>query len=333
MTTQTSAKTALWKQPAFVAAVAAAILALALAFVLYRQQAGLQQELAMRLAAGDSANQESRSFAKQNQEDIQGLIARIGVLEARLNDAQGQQAALETLYQELASGRDARVLAEIEQSLVIAAQQLQLAGNVEAALIALQSADARLSRSNVAHFSQLRRLVTRDIERLRALPQADITGMALRLEAVAASIDSLPLAYAQRPVKTAAPAETAATGWRDLAGDVWQEIRGLVRIERMDQDAPALLAPSQSLFLRENLRLRLVNARLSLLQRDAKSFRSDVQLATKWLKLYFDMRAPGVVSAHDTLQKMSAAELALGLPNLDETLAAARNLKLPGEKR
>jgi uroporphyrin-3 C-methyltransferase len=107
----------------------------------------------------------------------------------------------------------------------------------------------------------------------------------------------------------------------------------MIRVERMDQDAPALLAPSQALFLRENLRLRLINARLSLLQRDSTSFRDDLKLSVKWLEQYFDMRAPAVKSARDTLQRMSTSKLSLALPSLDETLAALRAVRLPREKR
>lgn len=329
----TPASAHLLRQPAFILAIVPLLLLVIVVVVSQRQHAVLEATVAQRLAAGDSATQEGRGALKQTQESMQSLIARIGALEAQLNEAQGQQAALETLYQELASGRDARLLSEVEQSITIAAQQLQLAGNVEAALLALQSAEARLTRATPAQFASLRRLLNRDIERLRALPQADISGMALRLEAVAANADKLPLAYTQRPPKTTTPATETSSGWRELAAEVWRDLQGLVRIERMDQDAPALLAPSQALFLRENLRLRLINARLSLLQRDARSFREDVSLAAKWLKLYFDLRTPAVQHAHDTLQKMAAAELNLAMPSLDETLAAARSIKLAGEKR
>jgi hypothetical protein len=81
----------------------------------------------------------------QNQEALAGLQAKTGALEAKLAESQSQQAALDAMVQELTRNRDERLLAETEQALNIAAQQLQLAGNVEAALIALQGADARLA--------------------------------------------------------------------------------------------------------------------------------------------------------------------------------------------
>ncbi|HTJ97488.1 MAG TPA: uroporphyrinogen-III C-methyltransferase [Rhodocyclaceae bacterium] len=338
----TPAKPALLRRPAVQAGIGGVVVLGILWWSVQARINTLQVELAQRLSAGDNVAHESLVTSKQNREEIQELIAKVGVLEAQLNEAQGQQAALQTMYQELAQGRDERVLSEIEQSVAIASQQLQLAGNVETALIALQSADARLARSNNPQFAPLRRSLAHDIDRLKALPQADISGIALKLEGVVAVTDTLPLAYAQRPLKSATPAPAKATPkpalsdsayWTGLVNDVWQDMKQLVRIERMDKAAPALLAPSQALFLRENLRLRLVNARLSLLQRDSKSFRDDLLLTVKWLELYFDMRSPEVKAAHDLLQRLGTTNLNLAVPKLDETLAAVRNIKLPHEKR
>lgn len=329
------------KQPALLLALLALALLIASWAVNSSRIHALEADLAKRLTEGDGAIRDSRSDSRQAKEETQALAARVALLEAKLNEAQGQQAALESMYQDLAKGKDERLLAEIEQSVAIASQQLQLAGNVEAALIALQSADARLTQHGGPQFAGIRRLITRDIDRLKALPQADISAMASRLESVVAAVDTLPLAYAQRPPRTAAqetqkatsPSITESAYWSGLLEGSWTEVKQMVRIERMDQDAPALLAPSQALFLRENLRLRLINARLSLLQRDSSSFRDDLKLSVKWLEQYFDMRAPAVKNARDSLQKMSTSNLNLALPALDETLAALRAVRLPREKR
>lgn len=339
--TPSAARPAAFKQPALLLALLALALLALMWFVSGNRINMLEAELAKRLSEGDGVIRDSRSESRQAKEDTQALAARVALLEAKLNEAQGQQAALESMYQDLARGRDERLLAEIEQSVAIASQQLQLAGNVETALIALQSAEARLAQNGNAQFAGIRRLIMRDIERLKALPQADISGMAGKLEGVVAVVDTLPLAYAQRPPsngakeaqKAVVPPMTDSAYWSGLLGGAWEEVKQMVRVERMDQDAPALLAPSQALFLRENLRLRLINARLSLLQRDSASFRDDLKLSVKWLEQYFDMRSPAVKSARDALQKMSAINLSLALPSLDETLGALRAIRQPHEKR
>jgi uroporphyrin-III C-methyltransferase len=295
----------------------------------------LQQELAKRLAEQGAEAAAGRTLAKQNQEILQSLTAKFGALDAKLAEAQSQQLALEAMYQELSKTRDERLLAEIEQALAIAAQQLQLAGNVEAALIALQSADARLARAGQAQFLPLRKLINRDIERLKALPLADVPGIALKLEGVIAAIDGLPLAFEQRaravgevPAKAAKPVGYWDGLWREL----WSEMKLLIRIERIDQAEPALLSPSQVFFLRENLKLRLIDARLSLLQRDGRSFREDLHQARDWLDRYFDRRTKPVQMAVATLNSLAAADLAVELPTLNESLASLRTFKLARER-
>ncbi len=277
---------------------------------------------------------ESRGQARQNQEKLQSLGAKVDALEALLAQTQARQSALEATAEELSKSRDERLLAEIEQSVTIAAQQLQLAGNVDAALLALQRADAGLARIGQAQLLPLRRLVNRDIDRLKALPLADVPGIALKLEGVVAAVDTLPLAFEQRPRAQTEAVKTPtkpASWWQGLGRDLWAEVRGLIRVERMDSGETALLAPNQVFFLRENLKLRLINARLALLQRDGRSFREDLRQARDWLDHYFDRRAKPVDNAIATLNALIATELSIDAPSLNETLAAFRNIKLrPG---
>ncbi len=302
------------------------------------QVASLQQELARRLADSESIAKEGRGLARQMQESQAGQLAKISVLEARLAETQSQAVALEAMYQELSSSRDERLLAEVEQAVVIAMQQLQYSGNVEAALIALQGAEARLARSVQPQFLPARKLIARDIERLKGIPGANISGLSLKIESVVAAADGLPLAYEQRPRPVpGAPARAAspATGdfWRELAADMWREMRQLVRIERIDHGDPALLAPQQSYFLRENLKLRLLNARLALLQRDGRVFREEIRQAREQLDRYFDSRAKPVQAAQATLTTLATTDVSFDLPGLAETLAALRNLKVARERR
>lgn len=301
------------------------------------QVASLQQDLARRLSDGDSLAKEGRVLARQSQETLAALQAKVGALEAKLAETQSQAVALEAMYQELSSTRDERVLAEVEQAVVIAMQQLQFAGNVEAALIALQGADARLARSVQPQFLPARKLILRDIERLKATPGANVSGLSLKIESVVAAVDSLPLAYEQRPKADAARPVSASTTasaayWRELGADVWRELRQLVRIERIDQADPALLSPNQSFFLRENLKLRLLNARLALLQRDGKIFREEIRQSREQLDRYFDSRAKPVQAAQSTLKTLATTDVSFDVPGLAETLTALRNLKFARER-
>src|SRR3954470_20273943 len=196
--------------PALIAGLLAAGLAL-LSWLDTRQRIGAtQEELARRLRDIESDARDARAAARQAQETTREAQVRLGQLDARLAEWQSQQLALEALYQDLSRNRDEWQLAEIEQVLTIASQQLQLARNVRAALLALQLAEGRLARADRPQFSPIRRALARDIERLKSLPTADFPAMSARLDMLVASIDSLPLAFHERAERAAARNGAAA---------------------------------------------------------------------------------------------------------------------------
>lgn len=328
-----------WRNPWLYVALAALALA-AWQWVETRSRlAETQQEVARRLADSAAAGKEDRGALKQAEEQVTALQAKVNVLEAKQEEFQGQNQALQNLYQDLARSRDEATLLEVEQAVTLAAQQLQLAGNVQAAVLALQAADAKLSRLDRPQFIPLRKTLARDLDRLRALPFVDLPGMSLKLENVIAAVDKLPLAMDERPRPAAkAPAAKGAAEpelpwWQRAGSEFWQEVRGLVRIQRFDRAEPVLLPPEQIFFLRENLKLRLLNARLALLSRDAWTFRNELKATQEWLDRHFDGHDKAVLSAQATLRQLATAEINIELPNLNESLSALRGLKTGREKK
>lgn len=323
-----------WVRPTVVAlAIALGLLAWAW-YDLRAQLAAVREETAQRLRETGGEAREATVVAREAQEAVRELQARIGALDARLLEAQSQQLALESLYLELSRSRDDWLLAEVEQTIAIAAQQLQLAGNVRAALVALQTADARLARSDRPQFLGLRKALARDIERLKAAPDVDVAGMTVRLDQVIAAIDQLPLLADGRPPAEARPAEAGPPEgwWPRLRHAVWDEFRALVRVQRLDASDLSLIAPESRYFLRENLKLRLLHARLALLQRDENAFRTDIRAAQGWLSRYFDTRQKAVQAAAATLAQLNTAAVNVPLPNVNESLNAVRSVKVPRER-
>ena len=102
----------------------------------------LRTEVAQRLGQLDATDKVTQETVKLAQDNLRDAQAKIALLENRLAESQSQQAALEALYRELAPSRDELALSEVEQILVLASQQLSLAGNVNAALAGLQVADS-----------------------------------------------------------------------------------------------------------------------------------------------------------------------------------------------
>jgi uroporphyrin-3 C-methyltransferase len=325
-----------------------AVLALLLALQWWSGRSELRQlrrEMAQRLQTGDTVATESRTIARTVQDDVKELQAKVSVLEGKQVEGQSQQLALEQLYQELSRNSDDWALAEIEQVLSTASQQLQLAGNVQGALIAMQNADARLSRSDKPQFITIRRALARDMEKLKALPSVDVTGIALRLDSLISQVDRLPLLADEKPALPATPAkngaaaagEAAAPGpawltglndkWQSFSSEMWTEIRQLLRVRTVDTPDALMLSPSQAYYVRENLKLRLLSARLALLSRNENAFRSDLMAAQDTINRYFDTRARQTQSAQTLLKQVQASDLTIEMPTLNESLGAVRNYK------
>ncbi len=326
-----------YRQPLAVVAVIAAVL---LAWQWYdsRQQINsLQYELARRLAAADVENKESRSVAEQVREAMREAQVKLGVLEARLQESQNQQIALEALYQELSRSRDESLLADIEQTLLVANQQLQVAGNVKSALIALQAADTRLARLDRPQLAGLRKVIARDIERLKLAPYLDIIGMSARIDNLISLTDSLPLAMELRPSTTPdankAAADTGSNAWTRFTRELWRDFKDLVRIQNMNNPDVVLLTPSQAYFLRENLKLRLLGARLALLAHDEKSFKADLKAAREWLARYYDARDKTVANAAAAVRQLHDSQISIELPDIAASLDTVRNYRLTRERR
>jgi uroporphyrin-3 C-methyltransferase len=293
-----------------------------------------QQEVARRLSEVETANKASQLLVAQNQELVRELGGKLSLLESRYAETQNQRAALENLYQEMSSSRDQTALAEVEQMLLIAGQQLQLSANVKAALIAMQQADSRLQQLNRPAFANLRKRIGQDIERLRALPNVDAPAINLKLNSVIAAVDGLPLVQDSRvDVHPAVPVADTGEGvlmrvWREF----WQEARHLVRIENTEQQELPLVSPTQAFFLRENLKLRLLSARMALLTRDETSFRRELKTSQEWLKRYFDTRSDAGAQTLGALQKLAASSIVIDMPDVGGSLEAVRNYRASHER-
>ena len=296
-----------------------------------RTQQSLRMEVAQRLAGIESSTQAAGRAQTQLATDLRDAQAKITLLEARLAESQAEQAALEALYRDLAPSRDEIAISEIEQVLLVASQQLQLAGNVPSALTALQLAEAKLQRLDRPQFVPLRRALARDMDRLKAVPYVDIVGMSLKLDQGIAAVDTLPLAMDERvpppaPDKAATPADDSP--WRRFFTDLWSDAKQLIRIEVADRPAAPLVPMAQQYFLRENLKLRLLTARIALLARNDASFQADLSAVEAWLKQYFDTRAKPVQALQASVRQLATSPMPGETPDLNRSLEALRVLRL-----
>ena len=160
--------------------------------------------------------------------------------------------------------------------------------------------------------------------------------MSMRIDTLAAQVDALPLAFDERGERPG-PGRDAAPGpergfWARLSSEVWQELRQLIVVRQVNNPEPPLLPPSQAYFVRENLRLRLLNARLSLLTRDEAGYREDLRTAQRWIQRYFDPRSKQTADALNQLKQLSSTTFSFEMPTIGESLEAVRGYKSRRER-
>ena len=298
----------------------------------------LTQNVGVKLAEQSKAQSQTTVQVEQMQKDLRESQNRVALLEGKLAEFQGQRVALEEMYRDLARAPDDWLLAEIEQTLNIASRELVLAANVRAALIALQSADQRLARADKLQVVQLRRAITQDMERLKALPLVDTVGISLKLDNLMALAGTLPLAIpdskaggvsASRDVRVNDANENMAVR---LGRDLWFEMKQLIRIRELDSGDPALLSPQQSYFLRENFKLRLLSARTALIARDDVNYKEDIKLAREMLTRYFDPKAKVNANALALLKQFSENSVSIAPPDITGSLNAMRAVRAARER-
>lgn len=309
-----------------------------------------QQELSRRSVETASSLGEARTLAKQAETAAQDLQARLGVAEVKLSEVTLQRSQLDELMLSVSRTRDESLVQDLAASLQLAQQQAQLTGSTQPMIAALQVADRRLTRSAQPRLNPAHRAVAHDLERVQAVAAVDVPALAARFDEVLRQIDALPLANGE-PQRTqpaarspsAAPVASTASStpkagettsawghlgatWRDWAGRAWDAVtaRGaeLVRVHRIDATDAALLAPEQTYFLRENLKLKLLNARMALLAHQNEVARTDVATVNSQLARYFDAQAKATVQTREALEQLQRDLRQSVLPRLDESLAA-----------
>lgn len=328
------APAAAWWVAAVIAGLSLA--ALGLAWQSQSRVRELEQELVRRQAGTQSLAGEARQAAQQTQEQVRDLAAKLALAEARLAEVAVQRSQLEELMSSLSRSRDENIVGDLEASLRLASQQAQLFASAEPLVAALKQGEERLQRHKQPRLESVRRAMLRDLDRVKAVGAVDNATLALRLDEVTRLVDELPLLVEpqrqQRAPASAAPPKRAAADeprwqewqrWLQLrAGQAWDEVKGLVRVTRIEHADAMLLAPEQSYFLRENLKLRLLNARLALMSRQYEGAQADLRAALGLVERYADGRQRRTQLALELLQQVQAQAKPIQLPRPEDSLAA-----------
>ena len=304
-----------------------AVVALMACVLLWQKVRGMQENLARQSADAVGQSTDAKTSAHQARDLAMETAAKLAVTDARLTEVALQRAQVEELIQSLSRSRDENLVVDIEAAVRLAQQQAQLTGSIEPLVSALKMADVRLGRAAQPRLAPLQRAIARDIARVQNTPLSDTPGLLLQLDELVLLADELPLANA---VGQTAPADTLARNPQEAVGDWWlrvlavlrEEAKSLVRVSKINEPEAALLSPEQSFFVRENFKLRILNARLGLMARQIGPARADVATAAQSLTRYFAPQSRKTQTAASLLQQVQTKMRTLDVPRVDETLAA-----------
>jgi uroporphyrin-3 C-methyltransferase len=305
-----------------------AVVGLVMTVSLWQKVDGMQEQLARQSADSLAASTEARTLARQAQETVRDTAARLALAETRLAEVALQRSQLEELMQSLSRSRDENLVVDIESAVRLALQQAQVTGNAEPLLAALKAGDQRVARAAQPRLGPLQRAMQHDADRLRSNASADSGEALAKVDELMRGVDDLPTLNAvavhgtqpSNPSALAVPAD--APWWERALLLVRQEAQSLLRVSRIDQPDAALVAPDQTFFLRENLKLKLLSVRLALLSRQVETTRTELASVTATLNKYFDPASRRTQTAATLLQQLQAQVKTTTPPQVDETLAA-----------
>lgn len=259
-------------------------------------------------------------------QDAQSMID--GKLRARLKQQTQQLAVLtESLNTFINNNRHVRhdwLLAEAEYLIKLANHRLLLVRDVKTAIQALKAADDRLREVGNPALIPLRKSLATDIQALNNVPYVDQVGLSLTLNTLSSQVDRLPLKTPDPQTikqRNNAPSKASqVTSWKELPAAVWQDFLSLFKIKKYNEPLQALLSPEQRFFLQQNLKLQFEQARLALLNNEAKIYQDRLAQSKQWLLQYFDTKHTSTQSVLNTLDTLAQQNISPELPDISISL-------------
>ncbi len=326
--------------------IAALAISMLASFYLWRKLTNMQGHLARQSADATNLSVEARSLAKNAQEVAREASARSSLNETRLSEVALQRSQLDELMQSLSRSRDENLVVDVESALRLAQQQAQLTGSVEPLLAALKTADQRLVRAAQPRLNGVRKALASDTDKIKAAAVTDIPSLLVKLDEIGRLVEELPVlntvtavARVQKVEKPessskASDAKSAianqSSDWQISLQNFWQsnwqivrsELVKLVRVSRIENPDAVLLSPEQTYFLRQNLKLKVLNARLGLLGRQIQSAKSDLASVADDVRKYSDPTSKQALLLQNALSQVQTQLSNATIPALDSSLAA-----------
>ncbi|NCF08581.1 MULTISPECIES: uroporphyrinogen-III C-methyltransferase [Kosakonia] len=261
----------------------------------------------------DKQRAELESVIKQQADQLDAAKRQNDVLAKQLDEVQQKVATI--------SGSDAKTwqLAQADFLVKLAGRKLWSDQDVTTAAALLKSADASLADMNDPSLITARRAITDDIGSLSAITQVDYDGIILNLNQLSNQIDNLRLADNNDDDSPMDDDSSELSGsiseWRVNLQKSWQNFMdSFITIRRRDETAVPLLAPNQDIYLRENIRSRLLVAAQAVPRHQEETYKQALDNVSTWVRAYYDTDDAATKSFLEEVDKLSQQTIAMNLP-------------------
>jgi len=311
--------------PSILLAVLAIILTFLLAAGLYgygtrliKHQNVVNQQLQSRLDALQQAQQ-------QQQQQYQTALSQQGQeLSAAQRQAASQDKQLGELRDKVASisGSTANtwLLAQADFLVKQAGQKLWSDHDIVTAGALLKGADASLAQMNDPSLMNVRRAITEDIATFAAVSQIDFDGIFMKVNQLSNQVDNLRLAdnnSDQSPMDNDGGQELSGSlrEWRQNLSKSWHNfMNDFITIRRRDTSAEPLLSPNQDIYLRENIRARLLIAAQAVPRHQNEVYQQSLETVSTWVRAYFDTDDANTRAFLSELDSLSQQSINMDVP-------------------
>ena len=279
------------------------------------------------IAANQNLQQQLEALKQSQQQErsaLEGLLQQQG---KTLDAADREQATLTRQLNELQekvaiiSGSDAKtwLLAQADFLVKMAGRKLWSDQDVTTAAALLKSADASLADMNDPSLLEVRRAITEDVSTLSTLTQVDFDGIILKTNQLSNQVDNLRLAdnnSDEAPMDQDSSELSSSIGeWRQNLTKSWHNFMAdFITVRRRDSSAEPLLAPNQDVYLRENIRSRLLVAAQAIPRHQNEVYKQSLETVSTWVRAYFDTTDPATKAFLEELDNLSQQSISMDVP-------------------
>lgn len=225
------------------------------------------------------------------------------------------------------------LVSEAEYLANLANTRLELLGDVDTAIIALQAADQRLKENGDPMTFAVRKQLAKEINLLKSVELPDTVGLSSQLLALEQAVSNMDITEphagtAQAPETGKGDTSPIPENLQQTLNDAWDNFSKLIVVRRSEQPLAALMTPEQVELIRKSLSLKLESARFALIDKNEALYTASISTCIEWLNNYFDANNPAVKTAVEQLNTLKNTAITATMPSIALSLNMLRDLPI-----